>query len=505
MARTRAQMMQPVDAVSGALEREWARRGGNLKPIEILKVAFSAFLSATQSSEGDLETSAFASPERQALARGNYAAVDALLFNANYWRAAYEDRIVEACATADETLICLEAVSVWNKNTLRLNHLSPNEVRATFERFCPPFAVNQRRGSQHKARKGKGPLPEFRLALDALADQGATATSIDALHRVLEAMEEEAATYEGLAPTGSIDALHVILPAWCLQNRIELVSEPWWDDSLVMGVIIDALARCFRDLNFADPVCQYFTEACYEALDAYHRDLTSDPSPLGELSIKQLVALVQEARDTQPNFETDGYGRALPSWLISKEQLIWNVLVCAVYGPTTVRPFLFDSAELMAREGYAGKTDVMTELAQTSFARYTNDRVASQTAHEYTSFASLPTDLRESSIAYIASIHRKLETLGYEVLPLGSCYPDQQVTAFTASEVECLAILEHRRWLDERRRAGWHYGATKDVENRLSPYLVPWEELPDRAKEWNRSAVRSIPNLLASVNLAIVK
>ncbi|WP_296010572.1 RyR domain-containing protein [uncultured Adlercreutzia sp.] len=53
--------------------------------------------------------------------------------------------------------------------------------------------------------------------------------------------------------------------------------------------------------------------------------------------------------------------------------------------------------------------------------------------------------------------------------------------------------------------AAWHYGATKDVENRLSPYLVPWEELPDRAKEWNRSAVRSIPNLLASVNLAVVK
>ncbi len=32
-----------------------------------------------------------------------------------------------------------------------------------------------------------------------------------------------------------------------------------------------------------------------------------------------------------------------------------------------------------------------------------------------------------------------------------------------------------------------------------------WEELPDRAKEWNRSAVRSIPSLLASVNLAVVK
>ena len=79
------------------------------------------------------------------------------------------------------------------------------------------------------------------------------------------------------------------------------------------------------------------------------------------------------------------------------------------------------------------------------------------------------------------------------------------VTAFTASEVECLAILEHRRWLQERQKAGWRYGTTKDVEAKRSPYLVPWEELPDRAREWNRSAVRSIPSLLASVNLAVVK
>lgn len=154
----------------------------------------------------------------------------------------------------------------------------------------------------------------------------------------------------------------------------------------------------------------------------------------------------------------------------------------------------------MASQGYVGKTDVITELAQTSFLRYTTDRIASQTDQEYASFASLPPDLRDSSIAYISSIHSKLETLGYEVLPAGSCYPERCVAAFTASEVECLAILEHRRWLRERQKA-----AAKDVERRRSPYMVPWEELPDRAKEWNRSAVRSIPSLLASVNLSVVK
>ena len=134
-----------------------------------------------------------------------------------------------------------------------------------------------------------------------------------------------------------------------------------------------------------------------------------------------------------------------------------------------------------------------------------DSRVASQSSQEYGSFSSLPADLRDSSIAYIASIPHKLETLGYEVLPAGSCYPDRVVAAFSPSEVECLAILEHRRWLKERDKAGWRYGPLKDVDARRSPYMVPWEELPDRAKEWNRSAVRSIPALLASVNLAVVR
>lgn len=272
-----------------------------------------------------------------------------------------------------------------------------------------------------------------------------------------------------------------------------------------MSAIIDALHARFVELDFGVAVCQYFLESCYEALDAYHRDLSSEPCPWSEFSVPELIAVIREERERQPSFETDGYGSNLPAWLISKEQLVWNIWVCALYSPASARPLLVDSPDLLASQGYAGKTDVITELAQTSFLRHTTDRIASQTDQEYASFASLPPDLRDSSIAYISSIHSKLETLGYEVLPAGSCYPERCVAAFTASEVECLAILEHRRWLRERQKAGWRYGTAKDVERRRSPYMVPWEELPDRAKEWNRSAVRSIPSLLASVNLAVVK
>lgn len=434
MTKVNQRASLPVDAVKLALERE-RRKREDIKPIELLKVALSAYLAFTFNEDGanaKAVKTPLESTDNAALRRGTQAAVDRLLFNANYWRAAYESRVFDICERPEDAQLCLQALSVWTAHTLKLNTLSPDEAVVTFERFCPPFALNRRRGSSDRNRAGKGPLPDFKRAINQIAAAN---------------------------------------------------SEP----------------------DFGGAVCDYFLESCYEALDAYHRDLSSEPCPWSEFSVPELIAVIREERERQPSFETDGYGSNLPAWLISKEQLVWNIWVCALYGPASARPLLVDSPDLLASQGYAGKTDVITELAQTSFLRYTTDRIASQTDQEYASFASLPPDLRDSSIAYISSIHSKLETLGYEVLPAGSCYPERCVTAFTASEVECLAILEHRRWLRERQRAGWRYGTAKDVERRRSPYMVPWEELPDRAKEWNRSAVRSIPSLLASVNLAVVK
>lgn len=507
MARKRLLASSPAEAVETAIARELAKRPDSLKPIEIVKSAIAAYQAFVFAKEPDLDAldTARESQDAADLRRGTQAAVDRLLFNANYWRSAYERRIMEACTVPEDAQHCLQALSVWTTHALRLNTLSPEETAATFERFCPPFALNNRRGAKTAQNgSGKGPLPDLARALDDISGHEPPA-SMDRLHQICKTMEVEAAIYEELGREGSLVALFTMLPAWCLQNRIELVSGSWWDDPDVMDILVDALHARFLELGFGEAVCRYFSDSCYEALDAYHRDLVAEPDPLSSREIPELMGLVQQAREQHPDFETDGYGATLPHWLISKEQLIWNTLACSIYGPASTRPLLVDSPALLADGGYAGKTDVITELARTSFSRYATDRTASQAELVFPTFSSLPTDLRDSSIAYISSIPAKLETLGYEVLPQGSCYPERRVTAFTPSEVECLAILEHRRWLKEREGAGWRFGEAKDVEERTSPYLVPWEELPERAREWNRSAVRSIPSLLASVNLAVVR
>lgn len=483
MTKPKPRAATAAGAVSLALEAEAARRADGLKPIEVVKEAISAYLAYGFAAEGQAPVAAalVESEDRKGLRRGTKAAVDRLLFNANYWRAAYEDRITSAGLDPDDTAACLQAISVWTAHPLKLNRLSQEEATGTFERFCPPFAANHRRGSG-TASAGRGPLSDFaNAAAEAAARAGSEATQ--RIEHIVEDMRAETDAYDRLRSLSAPEALFEVLPAWCLQGRIELVNGLWWDDRDVMEAIIGAMHARFVKLGFGASACRYFVDSCEETLDAYHYDVSSGPTRFAAMEVPELLGVVRQARLATPTFEADGYGSGLPSWLISKEQLIWNVLACAFYGPASARPLLVDSPHLVSGQGLSAEADVISDLARASFERYTADRAIDSIEQEYAAFQHLPPDLRDSSIAYICSIHGKLETLGYEVLPKSACYPERIVAELSPSEVECLAILEHRRWIKERTDAGWHLDAVKDVEGKRSPYLVPWEELPERARE----------------------
>jgi hypothetical protein len=71
--------------------------------------------------------------------------------------------------------------------------------------------------------------------------------------------------------------------------------------------------------------------------------------------------------------------------------------------------------------------------------------------------------------------------------------PEKKVTVFTPEEVEMLAEMEHARWCAERFLAGWTYGTPKDKARKISPDLVPWAILPEPIREYDRQAVRRLP------------
>jgi RyR domain len=112
----------------------------------------------------------------------------------------------------------------------------------------------------------------------------------------------------------------------------------------------------------------------------------------------------------------------------------------------------------------------------------------------------LPEQLRRSNRAQGLDILPKLRAIGHTVrtAPGGKARP----IALSEAEVERLAILEHRRWTADRLADGWTPGE-RDVSRSQTPDLVAWDELTAEEQEWDREAVRAIPEVLAGVGLEI--
>jgi ATP-binding cassette, subfamily B, bacterial len=121
------------------------------------------------------------------------------------------------------------------------------------------------------------------------------------------------------------------------------------------------------------------------------------------------------------------------------------------------------------------------------------------------SWSELDESRRESNRAQARDIAVKLRAIGCDIEPIGERdEPEAPEFRFTSEEAEMLAIAEHDRWMDERKKSGWSLG-DKDVEHKKTPYLVPFADLPDDIAEYDRMAVREIPTYLASVGIQIIR
>jgi hypothetical protein len=115
----------------------------------------------------------------------------------------------------------------------------------------------------------------------------------------------------------------------------------------------------------------------------------------------------------------------------------------------------------------------------------------------------LAESLKQSNRDQAADIRQKLARFHYEIVPRpnGEIKP---LTQFEPDEITAMARLEHDRFVEERRSAGWRYAAgPKNIEQRTSQYLVPWEELDEQTKEKDLHAVRQIPSVLAKADFEV--
>ena len=112
----------------------------------------------------------------------------------------------------------------------------------------------------------------------------------------------------------------------------------------------------------------------------------------------------------------------------------------------------------------------------------------------------LPLDLRELNRNQADHIAAELDAIGCRIAPLLGI--EAEPLALTDEEVERLAIVEHDRWLAERRAMGWTLGP-RDKDRRTNPNLLPWEQLGEDARTLTREMVRRMPESLGAAGFAV--
>lgn len=73
------------------------------------------------------------------------------------------------------------------------------------------------------------------------------------------------------------------------------------------------------------------------------------------------------------------------------------------------------------------------------------------------------------------------------------------------SLVEKMAKNVHEVWAESRLAQGWTLGEKRDDEKKTHPCLVPYEELPEEEKEYDRNTSLGTLKLIMKLGFKIVR
>ena len=148
---------------------------------------------------------------------------------------------------------------------------------------------------------------------------------------------------------------------------------------------------------------------------------------------------------------------------------------------------------------------VRETIAKAIHAKYLKDQEKNKPSSDPSMqpWDKLNEDLKESNRRQADHIPEKLRKIGYGFAPVVGRKP--VVIEFTEQKIETIAELEHERWVSDLQTNGWVLNKKRDVEKKLSPYLIPWNELTNEIKEYDRQAMRAMPEFLAKVGFEIYR
>ena len=82
---------------------------------------------------------------------------------------------------------------------------------------------------------------------------------------------------------------------------------------------------------------------------------------------------------------------------------------------------------------------------------------------------------------------------------------DVKLSAELLQLTEQLAENTHEVWAKGRLEQGWRYGETRNEEQKTTPCMVPYNELPESEKDYDRSTAMETLRLIIKLGYSIRK
>lgn len=302
------------------------------------------------------------------------------------------------------------------------------------------------------------------------------------------------AAYTGDQPFAFISYAHLDAEAVYPEiQRLDLMGyRVWYDEGIDPGnewpeEVASALKRC----------AQFIVFVTQRAIGS--RNVRNEINYALKLS-KPFFAIHLDETELPPGMDLQMSSiQAILKWRMNEQTYVRNLerALPRTFGVPATReesvPSVAPRAPVAGRPPQSGLVEVFARTLHSDFQ--TNmKRGERQNWHQ------LAEDAREQFLVQSQFLLSMLHIAGYNV---ANANDDDKPHAFSPDVLDLLARLEHDRWSRERIDAGWRFAERTDVQNRRTPYLLPWSGMQEQIRQYDREAVRRLPDLLLKTGYAI--
>lgn len=82
---------------------------------------------------------------------------------------------------------------------------------------------------------------------------------------------------------------------------------------------------------------------------------------------------------------------------------------------------------------------------------------------------------------------------------------NNNVIILDKTEIEKISEKVHYSWLEGRITDGWKFGSERNDKKKEHPSLIPYEELAEEEKEYDRQTAMTVINYLLNNGYDIIK